>query len=71
MLNAKAPSRRPNALHLSCRTDAIVWNDMEDIPDLTPDSDDDDDDEPQVGEEVLNDGDHVFMATIPCEAEFI
>jgi hypothetical protein len=46
--------------------------DMEDIPNLAPNSDDDDnDDKPHVGEEVLKDGDHVFMATIPCQAEFI
>jgi hypothetical protein len=43
--------------------------DMEDIPDLAPDSDDDSDDsEPYVGEDVLED---VFIATIPCKAEFI
>jgi hypothetical protein len=42
--------------------------DMGDIPDLASDSDDD---EPYVGEDVLEDGDHVFIATIPCEAEFI
>jgi hypothetical protein len=46
--------------------------DTEDIPNLTPNSDDNDDnDEPHVREEVLEDGDHVFMATIPCEVEFI
>jgi hypothetical protein len=46
--------------------------DMEDIPNLAPDLDNDDnDDEPHVGEEVLEDSDRVFMATIPCEAEFI
>jgi hypothetical protein len=46
--------------------------DMEDIPDLAPDSDDDeDDDEPYVGEDALEDGDRIFVATIPCKAEFI
>jgi hypothetical protein len=46
--------------------------DMEDIPDLTPNSDNDDDnDEPHVWEEVLKDDDCVFVATIPCKAEFI
>jgi hypothetical protein len=46
--------------------------DMEDIPDLIPDlDDDDDDDEPHVGEEVLEDSDCVFIATIPCKAELI
>jgi hypothetical protein len=45
---------------------------MEDIPNLTPDVDDDEDDEePYVGEDALEDGDHVFVATIPCKAEFI
>jgi hypothetical protein len=38
---------------------------------VAPDLDDDDDnDQPQV-EEALDDSDHVFVATIPCEAEFI
>jgi hypothetical protein len=46
--------------------------DMEDIPDLAPDSDDNEDnDEPYVGEDVLEDRDHVFVAMIPCKAEFI
>jgi hypothetical protein len=46
--------------------------DMEDIPDLTPVSnDEEDDDEPYVGEDALEDGDRVFIATIPCKAEFI
>jgi hypothetical protein len=46
--------------------------DMEDIPDLTPISnDDEDDEEPYVGEDALEDGDCIFIATIPCEAEFI
>jgi hypothetical protein len=46
--------------------------DMEDIPDLAPVSNDEEDnDEPYVGEDALEDGDCVFVATIPCEAEFI
>jgi hypothetical protein len=46
--------------------------DMEDILNLAPDLDNDDnDDKPQVREEALDDSDCVFMATIPCEAEFI
>jgi hypothetical protein len=46
--------------------------DMEDIPNLAPNSDDDeDDDKPYVGEDALEDGDCIFVATIPCEAEFI
>jgi hypothetical protein len=52
----------------------MIEVDMEDVPDLAPDSDndeDDEDDEPYVGEDALKDKDHVFIATIPCEAEFI
>jgi hypothetical protein len=46
--------------------------DMEDIPNLAPDSDDgEDNDEQYVGEDALEDGDRVFVATIPCKAEFI
>jgi hypothetical protein len=45
---------------------------MEDIPNLAPDSDNNNgNDKPQVGEEALDDSGHVFVATIPCEAEFI
>jgi hypothetical protein len=29
------------------------------------------DDEPHVGDKALEDGDYIFVATIPCEAEFI
>jgi hypothetical protein len=50
----------------------LYGTDIEDISDLTPNSDnDDDDDEPHVGEEVLEDGDCIFIATIFCKAEFI
>jgi hypothetical protein len=43
--------------------------DMEDIPDLTPVSNEDEDnDELYVGEDALEDRDHIFIATIPCEA---
>jgi hypothetical protein len=46
--------------------------DMEDIPNLAPDSDNDEDnDELYVGEDAPKDGDHTFIATIPCEAECI
>jgi hypothetical protein len=46
--------------------------DMEDIPNLMPNSDDnEDDDEQYVGEDALEDGDCIFIATILCEAEFI
>jgi hypothetical protein len=46
--------------------------DMEDIPDLAPDSNDNEDgDKPYVGENALEDRDRVFVATIPCKVEFI
>ena len=41
-----------------------------DLPDLVDDSDDSDE-ELYIGEVVLEDGDHIFTVTIPCEAEFI
>ena len=41
-----------------------------DIPDLVDDSDEEDE-EPYVGEDALKEGDRVFAATIPCEAEFV
>jgi len=44
--------------------------DMEDIPDLVDDMDDEDE-EPYVREDALENGDRVFVATIPCKAEFI
>ena len=40
------------------------------IPDLV-DNSDDEDDELYVGEYTLEDGDHIFTVTIPCEVEFI
>jgi hypothetical protein len=60
-------------LHLLCRTDAIcLGHGLGGHPQPHPDSDSDDsDDEPQVEEEALDDSDHVFVATIPCKAEFI
>jgi hypothetical protein len=46
--------------------------DIEDVPDLADASDDDDeDDRPYVGEDLLEEGDHIFVATIPCKAEFV
>lgn len=49
--------------------------DMEDIPDLTPDSDDededDDEDEPYMGEDQLEEGDRLFTMMIPNKAEFV
>ena len=44
--------------------------DMEDIPDLTDDMDDEDE-EPYIGEDVLEDSNHIFLAMIPCKAEFV
>jgi hypothetical protein len=45
---------------------------VEDIPDLTPNVDEDsDDEEPYVGKDLLEEGDQLFVTTIPCEAEFI
>jgi hypothetical protein len=58
----------------TCHTGPLpsIDDNMEDIPDLTPDSDNDsDDDEPYVGEDALEGGDRIFVATIPCKAEFI
>lgn len=41
-----------------------------DIPDLVEDLDNLDE-EPYVGEDALEEGDRVFVATIPCKAEFV
>ena len=41
-----------------------------DIPDLV-DGCDDDDDDLYIGEDTLEDGDRIFVATVPCKAEFI
>ena len=41
-----------------------------DIPDLMDDFEDKDK-EPYVGKDALEDGDRIFVATIPCEAEFV
>ena len=43
--------------------------DMGDIPELSDDSDNDEE-EPYTREEALEEGDRIFIATIPCEAEF-
>ena len=40
--------------------------DMEDIPELS-----EDEEEPYTGDNMLEEGDQIFMATIPCKAEFI
>jgi hypothetical protein len=47
-----------------------LGTDMENIPNLAPNLDNNNN-EPHMGEEALKDDDHIFMATIPCEAEFI
>jgi hypothetical protein len=45
---------------------------MEDIPDLGEVSnDEEEEEEPYAGEDVIEEGDQLFTATIPCEAEFI
>jgi hypothetical protein len=45
---------------------------MEDIPDLGEVSDDEEEEEePYTGEDAMEEGDQLFTATIPCEAEFI
>ena len=41
-----------------------------DIPDLVDDFEDEDE-EPYVGKDALEDGDRIFVAMIPCEAEFV
>ena len=43
---------------------------IEDIPDLVPDKDNEDD-KPYIGDNALEEGDQIFVATIPCEVEFI
>lgn len=55
----------------TCRAGPLPSPDIDmDIPDLVDDSDDEDE-EPYVGEDALEEGDRVFAATIPCEAEFV
>src|SRR6202789_2338328 len=62
----------------------VEVDDDSDVPDLADVHDDDDPDDPRecdddgdetgeplADEDALEDGDRVFMATIPCEAEFI
>jgi hypothetical protein len=45
---------------------------MEDIPDLGDVSNDEEEEEkPYAGEDAMEEGDRLFTATIPCEAEFI
>ena len=43
---------------------------IKDIPDLVLDKDDEDE-EPYISDDALEEGDRIFIATIPCEAEFI
>ena len=43
---------------------------INDVPDLVLD-DKDEDDEPYTGDDALEEGDHIFIVTIPCKAEFI
>ena len=44
---------------------------IDDIPDLVLDDDDDDDNKPYTGDDALEEGDRIFVVTIPCEAGFI
>ena len=44
---------------------------MEDVPSLELDDEDDDNEEPNTGKDLLEDRDQIFIATIPCEVEFI
>ena len=69
----KATFREAASIHL-CHTGPMPTPDIaiDDVPDLVLDNDDDDDDdEPSTGDDALEEGDRVFIATIPCEAEFI
>ena len=55
----------------TCRAGPLPSPDIDmDIPDLVDDSNDEDD-ELYVREDALEDGDHVFAAAVPCEAEFV
>jgi hypothetical protein len=58
----------------SCRAGPMPEPDvkMEDIPNLSNVSDDEDEEEePYTGEDVMEEGDQLFTATIPCKVEFI
>ena len=55
----------------TCHAGPLPYLDIDmDIPDLVEDSDDEDE-ELYVEEDTLEDRDCVFIATIPCEAEFM
>ena len=55
----------------TCRAGPLPSPDIDmDIPDLVNDCDDDDDDL-YISEDALKEGDRIFVATVPCEAEFI
>ena len=43
---------------------------IKDIPDLVLDEDDEDD-KPYIGDDALEEGDWIFIATISCKVEFI
>jgi hypothetical protein len=46
---------------------------MEDIPDIVQlvDNDNDDEEPPLLHEDSFEEGDHIFIATIPCKVEFV
>ena len=55
----------------TCRTGPLPSLDIDmDVPNLV-DGCDDDDDDLYIGEDALEEGDCIFIATVPCEAEFI
>ena len=55
----------------TCHVGPLPLPDIDvDVPDLVNDCDDDDDDL-YIGEDTLKDGDCIFVATVPCKAEFI
>ena len=55
----------------TCRTGPLPSPDINmDVPDLV-DGCNDDDDDLYIGEDALKDGDCIFVATVPCKAEFI
>jgi Retroviral aspartyl protease len=74
-VNAERKERLAEEANIhSCRAGPMPKPDveMEDIPDLGDVSDDEEEEEePYAGEDAMEEGDRLFTATIPCEAEFI
>ena len=50
---------------VQCPPDIVI----KDIAALVPDEDNEDD-EPYTGDDVLEEGDQIFITTMPCEVEF-